>query len=346
MYGIVWGNPMYKYILAVAAIAVGFAVVNVIKQVAAKKLRELSKKTTTLIDDFIVDILEKLALPVANILVVFLSLKILAMPPLAEKAVNTVLMACLTFAVARFAYLSTAFAFKQYWIRQGKSDALERSLNGILRVVGFLIWSLAVIFFLDNIGFKVSTVIAGLGIGGVAVALAAQAILQDLFSYFSIIFDRPFEVGDFIIIDSFLGTVEYIGIKTTRIRSLSGEQLIFSNTDLTNSRVRNYKRMQLRRVVFGIGVTYNTPLENLKEIPKIIKGIIENIPDTRFDRAHFASYGDFSLNYEIVYYVLDSDYNKYMDIQQEINFRIKEEFDKRGIEFAFPTQTIYMASAE
>ncbi|OQX84714.1 MAG: hypothetical protein B6D55_08545 [Candidatus Omnitrophica bacterium 4484_70.2] len=223
-------------------------------------------------------------------------------------------------------------------------EALERSLKGILRVAKVLVWGLAIVFFLDNLGFKVSTVLAGLGIGGVAVALAAQAILKDLFSYFSIIFDRPFEVGDFIIVDNFLGTVEYIGIKTTRIRSLGGEQLILSNTDLTSSRVRNYKRMEKRRVVFQFGVTYDTPVEKLKKIPKIVEEIIKSVKDTIFDRAHFFSYGDFSLIFEVVYYVLGSSYNKYMDIQQEINLKLKEVFEKEKIEFAFPTQTLYIHS--
>ena len=195
---------------------------------------------------------------------------------------------------------------------------------------------------MDNLGFKISTVIAGLGIGGVAVGLASQAILKDLFSYFSIIFDRPFEVGDFIIIGEYLGSVEHIGAKTTRIRSLSGEQLIFSNTDLTDSRVRNYKRMEKRRVLFRLGVVYQTSLKQLKEIPGIIETVIKNVNDTIFDRAHFLSYGDFSLVFEIVYYVIGADYNKYMDIQQQINFAIKEEFERKGIEFAYPTQTLFV----
>jgi small-conductance mechanosensitive channel len=149
-------------------------------------------------------------------------------------------------------------------------------------------------------------------------------------------------LGDFIIIGEYLGTVEYIGIKTTRIRSLSGEQLVFSNTDLTDSRVRNYKRMAKRRVSFRFGVTYQTPLDKLKEIPKIVENIIKNIDDTIFDRTHFVSYGDFSLIFEVVYYILGSDYNKYMDIQQKINLGIKEEFEKLNVEFAYPTQTIYL----
>jgi small-conductance mechanosensitive channel len=136
--------------------------------------------------------------------------------------------------------------------------------------------------------------------------------------------------------------VEHIGVKTTRLRSLSGEQLIFSNSDLTNSRLRNYKRMERRRVLFQIGVTYETDTAALKAIPGIIKNIISGFEDALFDRAHFASYGDFSLNFEIVYYVLRSDYNCYMDIQQEINFQIKEQFEQRGIEFAYPTQTLFL----
>jgi small-conductance mechanosensitive channel len=219
---------------------------------------------------------------------------------------------------------------------------LARSLAGLFRVAKFLIWSLALVIFLDNVGFKFSTMIAGLGIGGIAVAIAAQALLKDFFSYFSIVFDRPFKLGDFVIVGDFMGTIEYIGIKTTRIRSLGGEQLIFSNTDLTDSRVRNYQLMEKRRVVFNLSVTQQTSLQQLKEIPEIIKKIIKDIKDTAYDRAHFFSYGDFGLIFEIVYFVLSPDYNKYMDIQQEINFAIKEEFEKRNIEFTYPTQRLYL----
>ena len=181
-----------------------------------------------------------------------------------------------------------------------------------------------------------------LGVGGIAIGLAAQAVLKDLFSYFSIIFDRPFEVGDFIIVGDLLGTVEYIGAKTTRLRSLGGEQLIFSNTDLTDSRIKNYKRMEQRRVLFQFGIVYQTPYEKLQQIPSIVKKIIEDVEDTIFDRTHFSSYGDSNLVFEVVYYVVGSDYNKYMDIQQSINLAIFKEFETRGVEFAYPTQTLYI----
>jgi len=204
------------------------------------------------------------------------------------------------------------------------------------------VWGLATVVLLDNLGFRINTVIAGLGIGGIAVALAAQNVLGDLFAYFTIIFDRPFEIGDFLIVGEYMGVVNHLGVKTTRIGSLGGEQIIMSNKDLTDSRVRNYKRMEKRRILFRLGVTYQTPYEKLKEIPGIIRGIIEGMEDSVFDRAHFSSYGDFSLVFEVVYYVMDRDYTKYMNIQEQINFRIHEEFEKRKIEFAYPTQTLYL----
>ncbi|QHI68103.1 mechanosensitive ion channel family protein [Tichowtungia aerotolerans] len=202
---------------------------------------------------------------------------------------------------------------------------------------------LVVLAVLDNIpGVDVTTLITGLGIGGIAVALALQNILSDLFASLSISLDRPFSIGDFIIVDNFLGTVDHIGLKTTRIRSLGGEQLIFSNNDLLKSRIRNYKRMEQRRVVFGVGVTYQTPPSKLRKIPDIFKEQLDQLDDVHFDRAHFKAYGAYSLDFEFVYYVHSADYNRYMDIQQAINLGLYEEFEKEGIEFAYPTQTLYM----
>jgi small-conductance mechanosensitive channel len=212
-------------------------------------------------------------------------------------------------------------------------------------LVNAIIWIIGILFLFDNMGYNVTTIIAGLGIGGIAVALAAQNILGDLFNYFVIFLDRPFEVGDFIIIDEKRGVVEHIGIKTTRLKSLSGEQLVFSNSDLTTSRIHNYKRMQRRRILFNLSVIYQTSHENLKQIPEVLKSIVlEQAEMVEFDRAHFSGYGDSSLDFEIVYFVLDSAYNTYMDIQQKINLRIFEEFKKMGVEFAYPTRTLYVTN--
>jgi len=203
---------------------------------------------------------------------------------------------------------------------------------------------LALLLALDNLGVNITALVAGMGIGGIAVALAAQNILGDLFASISIVLDKPFVINDFIIVGDYMGSVEHIGVKTTRIRSLSGEQIVFSNTDLLNSRVRNFKRMVERRVVFSFGVVYGTPAEKLEAIPGIVRGIIEAIDGTRFDRAHFAKYGDSSLDFEVVYFVVTGDYNVYMDIQQAINLAIYRSFEDEGLGFAFPTQTIFLGN--
>ncbi|RKY29721.1 MAG: mechanosensitive ion channel family protein [Candidatus Omnitrophota bacterium] len=337
-----WNNTVMAYLISILILITGIITIKIFKHSLLKRLKAWAEKTATQFDDFLINVICHIALPLAYLVILYVSINTLKLNEFLKQAINFLGMALLTIMSARFAVVLAAYGFKLYWEKRGKDAGLERNLNGILRVLKLFIWSLAIVFFLDNLGFEISAVIASLGIGGVAVALAAQAVLGDLFSYFAILFDRPFELGDFIIIGEYLGTIEHIGIKTTRIRSLGGEQLIFSNTDLTNSRVRNYKRMDKRRVVFKLGVTYQTTLDNLKAIPKIIENIIKNTKDTVFDRAHFFSYGDFSLIYEVVYYVLGSDYNKYMDIQQEINFSINEEFKKKNIEFAYPTQTLFV----
>ena len=336
------GNSVLNYLIVVLIFFAGFLGIKIVEYVILRRLKKWAEKTATTFDDFIIEIIKKIAVPLAYFGIFYLGMNVLALNPLLGKIINIVATSILTLAAVRFGIALISYGFEIYLSKKEKSESLKRSIDGILVVIKVLIWGLAIVFFLDNLGFKISAVIAGLGIGGVAVALAAQAVLGDVFSYFSILFDRPFEIGDFIITGDHLGTVEHIGIKTTRIRSLSGEQLIFSNTDLTNSRVRNYKRMDQRRVLFKLGVTYQTTSEKAKAIPRIIKDIINNVKDTVFDRAHFFSYGDFALIFEIVYYVKGSDYNKYMDVQQEINFAIKEKFEKDGIEFAYPTQTLYI----
>ena len=199
---------------------------------------------------------------------------------------------------------------------------------------------------LDNMGVDISTLVTGLGVGGVAVALAVQNVLGDLFASLSIVLDKPFVIGDFLAVGDLVGNVEQIGLKTTRVRSLSGEQLIFSNADLLQSRIKNYGRMMQRRILFTIGVTYQTPREKLENIPTILREAIESQKNVRFDRSHFARYGDFSINFESVYFVTVPTYNTYMDTQQAINLRIHERFEQEGIEFAYPTQTLFLVKQE
>ena len=232
-------------------------------------------------------------------------------------------------------------------LRRARQLAADPSTVAAMDFVGFLlrlvVWAAVLLLLLDNLGVNVTTLIAGLGVGGIAVALAAQNVLGDLFASLSIVLDKPFVVGDFIAVADFMGSVENVGLKTTRLRSLSGEQVVFSNTDLLNSRIRNYGRMFERRVVSSFGVTYQTPAAKLRRIPEIIREIVQGQAKVRFDRAHFQKLGDSALSFEFVYYVLTPDYNHYMDVQQNINLALLEQLAAEGVEFAYPTQTVFVS---
>jgi small-conductance mechanosensitive channel len=223
---------------------------------------------------------------------------------------------------------------------QGKFD--PHVINLFRKMTRIVLWGIALLIFLQNLGYDITALVAGLGIGGIAIAFALQNILSDIFSSFTIYFDKPFEVGDFIIIGNDMGTVKAIGIKSTRIQTLQGQELVVSNKELTETRINNYKKMEKRRIVFDFGVVYKTPTEKLRKIPQIVKKIIDDIEITDLDRVHFDKFGDSSLSFEVVYYIKNSEYNVYMDTQQDINLKIKEQFEKEGIEFAYPTQTIFL----
>ena len=345
-----YGNALSVYFTVLGSFIIGLIIIYIFKRIVVKKLEKWSEKTETTIDDFIVRGIEKTVVPLLYFSAFILAIKILVLPPKIERSIEIASVIIITFFILRSITAILRFSLDSYLRKkagpEGDIENRRKQMKGILTIVNILIWIVGLMFVLDNLGFKISAAIAGLGIGGIAIALAAQTILGDLFSYFVIFFDRPFEIGDFLIVGDKVGSVEYIGIKSTRIRSLSGEQLVFSNTDLVNSRVHNYKKMERRRVVFKLGVIYQTKAKQLAEIPPLVKNIIEEQKDVTFDRGHFASYGDFSLNFEFVYYVLSADYVKYMDIQQAINLKIYEEFETRGIEFAYPTQTLFMNKEE
>ena len=243
----------------------------------------------------------------------------------------------------------TATRMSHDWIAGRAKAHADGDAMMAMALLGFAarvaIWTLVLMFLLNQLGFNITALVTGLGVGGVAIALAVQNILGDLFASLSIVLDKPFVVGDFIVVDTLRGTVETVGIKTTRIRSLDGEMLVFSNSDLLKSRIRNYRRMSERRVTFGIGVTYQTPPEKVAAIPGMLRDIVTR-EKVRFDRAHFKEYGDSALLFEVVYYVLSPDFNVYMDIQQAINLAILERFAELDIGFAYPTRTVFLASSE
>jgi small-conductance mechanosensitive channel len=236
------------------------------------------------------------------------------------------------------------YLLRRYLMKRNhvESDGeFDISAYSAINITGkFILWTLLFLLLLDNLGINITALVTGLGIGGIAIALAVQNILGDIFASLSIVLDRPFEVGDFIVVGDKSGTVENIGLKTSRIKSLSGEQLVFPNKTLIESEIRNFKRMQTRRVVFTFGVVYNTPREKLQRIPEIVKEIIQSIKDTSFDRAHFTKFAESSLDFEVVHIMQTPDYNTYMDTQQQINLALFERFANEGLEFAFPTRTV------
>lgn len=284
-----------------------------------KKLTFWAKRTATKLDDYIVEAFKTFILPLLYIAVVYFPVKQLILPELLQNMLHFAFISCLTFFTIRFIAAAIRKIIYSYIDEQNDNDAKRKQARGLIIIINVII-----------------------SIGGIAIALAAQNILGDLFCYFSIIFDKPFEIGDFVVIDDKAGTIEQIGIKTTRVRNREGDQLVFFNADITGSRLHNYKKMQQRRVVFSIGVVYGTSHQKLKEIPDLIKGIIEQENKTTFNRGHLKSMGDFSINYEFVYFIDTADYTEYMDIQQDIYLHIYKIFEEQQIEFAFPTQTVFV----
>ncbi|MBK7883613.1 MAG: mechanosensitive ion channel family protein [Chitinophagaceae bacterium] len=337
-----FGNTVLQYLIATGIILLGMLIVFFLKHVVLKKIKRWSEHTKTHFDDFLVEGIRRFIIPILYFTAIYLGLLSLT---LSQKMANILKVATtifITYFILRLISAAVSGLLQNYLRRQVHGEEKVKQLGGIMLLINIVIWIMGFLFLFDNMGYNITTILTGLGIGGIAIALAAQNILGDLFNYFVIFFDKPFEIGDYIVIDDKQGNVDYIGIKTTRIKSLTGEQLVISNSDLTSSRIHNYKRMEKRRISFKIGVTYSTSLELLKQIPAIIRSIIEIQETADFDRAHFTSYNESSLDYEIVYHVLDGDYTKYMDIQQAINLRIFEEFQNLGIEFAFPTRTLFI----
>jgi small-conductance mechanosensitive channel len=340
-------NSLATWTTAVGvAIAVLFAL-GLLRRVAVVRLAALATRTRTDADDVLVGVVRRTHTYFLAAVALYAGAGVLELPPRVQLLVS----AAVTLAVvlqlglwgnALAALLVERHARRQAAVTEGGGTASVQALGYLAR---FALWTVLVLLALDNLGINITALVAGLGVGGVAVALAVQNILGDLFASLSIVLDRPFVLDDFIIVDDLMGTVEHIGLKTTRIRSLSGEQIVFSNADLLKSRIRNYKRMFERRVVLQLGTVYETPAEAVARIPGMLRGIIESQGHVRFDRAHFKGFGASSLDFEAVFYVLDPDYNTYMDIQQAINLEILRRFAAEGIDFAFPSRTVYVRAA-
>jgi len=334
-----WGSASLLVVAVVLALAA-------VRYAAARIIGAVAKRTVTELDDHLARVVARTQLWLLFPLALYAGASALEIPPRLERLIESVVLVGLLLQVVLWVN-----DFIGFWLERQLEQRRGVDGEGVtaLTLLGFtarvVVWALMLLLTLDQLGFDITALVAGLGIGGVAIALAVQNILGDLFASLSIVLDKPFVVGDFIIVDEMMGTVEYIGLKTTRVRSLSGEMIIFSNNDLLKSRIRNFKRMYERRVVFTVQVTYDTPLEKLERIPAFLRSAVERRKQTRFDRAHFKEFADSALVFEVVYFMLTPDYNAYMETQQTINLEIYRHFRDEHIEFAYPTRTVLVHGA-
>lgn len=337
-----FGNPWSKWMLAASIFVAILGAVRILLLVVRRYAGRAAARTSTILDDLVVSTVQKTKLLLVVLIAAWSAGFVLSMPDWVASLLGQA--AVVAFVLQAGLWASTML---HDWIvavkrrKAGEEEAVTW-LGGVEWVGKLSIWTVAVLVGLENLGVDVTGLVTGLGITGIAVALAVQNILGDIFASLSIYLDKPFVLGDFLAVDSYLGTVESIGLKTTRLRSLSGEQLVISNSDLLGSRIRNYGRMVERRAAFTIGVTYDTPAAKVARIPALIREAIEAQTNTRFDRSHFKEFGDFSLNVETVYYMKVPAYAEYMDVQQAVNLALLDRFAQEGIEFAFPTQTVIL----
>ena len=338
------GNPVGSWLAAALIAGAAYLFLLLVRRLVVRRLVRLARRTQTEVDDFVVEMLQRtrralLLLPVVYVACISLDLPAKVDAVLRSAAILAVLLQITLWALAGI----------NFWVvrtrrRRLEVDAASATLIGALGFIGkVVLWTVLLLVALDNVGVDVTALVAGLGIGGVAVALALQNVLGDLLASLSIVLDKPFVIGDQIQVDDFVGTVETIGLKTTHLRSVSGEQLIFSNSDLVRSRVRNHKRMGERRVVLQLTVDPATPPDNLERLPGLLREIVEERPTVRFDRAHLARLSDRGPQLEVVYFVLSTDYNLHMDLQQAILLALLRRFAEEGVALAVPTPTVLAA---
>ena len=342
------GISLFNLMMALVVAVGSYALMVLGLRIVTGRLRKMSERTTTSMDDVVVNVLASTNRWLLLLAAILIGVGVLDLGPRWSDRVGQAWFVAVALQLGLWLTKAISVGVRGYELRhhQGATTNLSASATLLTWFLRTMLWAVILLAVLSNVGVNITAFIASLGVGGIAVALAVQNILGDLFASLSIAVDKPFEVGDFISSSAGVGTVEYVGLKTTRIRALTGEQIVVSNTDLLKQAVQNYRRMRERRIVFGFGVTYATSPEVLEAIPGMVKALIEADPALRFDRAHFQKFGESSLDYEVVYYVLDPSYNLYMDSQQRLNLGLVRAFAAKGIDFAFPTRTLYVSGTE
>jgi len=339
-----YGNSIQRWFMAFGILVLVVIFLELIKKFSKNRVVSLIEKSATEIDDYFLPLLRQTRFFFLLIIGIYVGSLVLSLSEGNQTILNKVIR------IAFFLQLGFwGMSLITFYVNRGVSGKLDEdqgesatTIDAFGLVAKIALWVLVGLLILDNLGVEISSLIASLGIGGIAVALAVQNVLGDLFASLSIAMDKPFAMGDFIVVDEFAGTVEDIGLKSTRVRSLSGEELVFSNSDLLNSRIRNYKRLQERRIDFTFGVSYETPHETLQQIPSMVENVVQSLEEVRFDRAHLKTLGDFALIFEVVYFVERPDYNFYMDVQEAINLALYRRFEDENIDLPYPTQKILL----
>lgn len=339
-----YGNAIHNWLIAGGIFLLTIILLQVVKRIVKSRLKTLIQRTGTDVDDYILPLVRQTRPFFFLAAGIYFGSLALTLPQRTELLIDKAFRITLFLQVGFW-----GMGLITHYVQSGVSERMEAddgeyatTIDAFGLVAKIVLWVLVGLLILDNVGVEVNSLIASLGIGGIAVALAVQNVLGDLFASLSIAMDKPFVIGDFITIDEFAGTVEDIGLKSTRIRSLSGEELIFSNSDLLSSRIRNFKRLQERRIVFTFGVSYDTPQATLEEIPDLVREVISPLEKVRFDRAHLKELGEYTLNFEVVYFVEDPDYNFYMDVQQQINLAVFQRLNEEEVKMPYPTRKVLL----
>jgi small-conductance mechanosensitive channel len=330
-------NSPTEYFTALAVLVAGAIAVTLLRRrsLVLRFFRARADGGDDRLAMFVVDQYVNTLIPLAYGAVAYAAVSSLALSQGLRHGLNIAVGAVVVFAIFRFLARLAVFSLERFvGNREAEREGSGRSIRALVPVVEIGIWAVGLVFLIENLGFHIEAIVAGLGIGGVAVALAGQSLLKDVFGYVAIVLDRPFELGDTIQTETFMGTVEYIGLRTTHVRSVGGEQLVFANSDLTTARLRNWKRMAERRVLFQFAVAATTPATVLGQIPEIVRSAFAECGATRFERATLFAFADTGLVFDVVYYVLSRDQGDYMAAQHRLNLAIKQAFERSRIALA------------
>lgn len=334
------GNTLLEYLTALGLFVLFLIIFRIFQKLILNRLKKIARKTKTDVDDVLIEAIQSLKPPFYYFVSIYFILPFLNISAGILGFVKGLLVVLIMYQIIKSLQIVIDYVFEKLTSKkEDKGTKLAFSYLGKFVKIG--VWVLGLLLVLSNLGVNVNSLLAGLGIGGVAFAFAFKNILGDLFASFVIFFDKPFLPGDFIMMGDTKGTIQKIGIKTTRLRAPTGEEIIVANQALTSAKLYNYKNLEERKATFSFGVTYETSAEKLKEIPQMVADIISGMKKTRFERAHFNRFDDSALNFDVLYYMTVRDYAKYLDTQQAINIKILEKFEKEGIEMAYPTRVVY-----